>query len=306
MSDLVRGALAAFGLTGAEAAFLQHNENLTFRVDGKYLLRIHKAAEGIHADHNPNTHRAELAFLRHLADKGMPVQRPMAQAILPDGTMATLLTWLEGHSLHKEDLTPEFLFQAGTLVFRLHQASEGFHHASLRRYGDAHIHQLSAALQAMGQRYQLDSGEIAAAIKAAQVISSRLQAASGALIPIHADLSPSNLLLTPDGPAPIDFSLLGLGHPMHDLGILMGNISSQAQRQAVAEGYISAGGRIDLPLLDAGLALGLLEALVFHADTWPKEPWFAPRLTRWADEMLRPLATGKPLLDETMYLVNLK
>ena len=93
---------------------------------------------------------------------------------------------------------------------------------------------------------------------------------------------------------------------MHDLGILIGNVSTLAQRKAIADGYVHAGGRIDLPLLDAGMTLGLLEALVFHADVWPKESWFAPRLTRWVGEMLRPLAEGKPLLDENMYLINLK
>jgi hypothetical protein len=59
-------------------------------------------------------------------------------------------------------------------------------------------------------------------------------------------------------------------------------------------------------LLDAGMTLGLLEAIVFHADVWPKEDWFAPRLARWVNEQLRPLAAGKPLLDENMYLLNLK
>ena len=93
---------------------------------------------------------------------------------------------------------------------------------------------------------------------------------------------------------------------MHDLGILLGNTSTQAQRRAMAEGYTAAGGRIDLPLLDAGYTLGLLEALDFHADVWPKEPWFAPRLTRWVNEQLRPLAEGKPIINEDMFLLNIK
>lgn len=306
MSLLLTEALHAFGLDGAKAEFLQHNENLTYRVDGQYLLRIHKAAEGMHVDHDPALRRAELAFLRHLADKGLPVQRPIAEACLSGGTMATLMTWLEGHPLRKENLTPELLFQAGALAFRLHQSAQAFSHPNLRRYDHGHVRQLTVILQAIGQRYHLDAGEIAAACEAAQVISARLLAASGALIPIHADLSASNLLQTATGLSPIDFSLCGLGHPMHDLGILMGNIRSMADRQAVAAGYTAGGGRIELPLLDAGYALGLLEALAFHADTWPKEPWFAPRLTRWANEMLRPLAEDKPLLDENMYLINLK
>ena len=306
MNALLNDALHAFGLEGAEAVFLQHNENLTYRVNGEYLLRIHQAAEGLHVEHHPDIRRAELAFLRHLSAHGLLVQRPVAEAILPDGTIATLMTWLEGRSLRQEDVTPALLEQAGRMIFRLHEAARGFEHAALRRYDHGHVQQLSSAIQAMGQRYQLPADEIACTCAAAAVIDNRLQSAADALLPIHADLSPSNMLVTDDGLAPIDFSLFGVGHPMHDLGILMGNIGSLAERKAVADGYTSAGGCIDLPLLDAGFALGLLEALVFHADTWPREPWFAPRLTRWVNEMLRPLAEGKPLLDENMYLVNLK
>jgi hypothetical protein len=74
----------------------------------------------------------------------------------------------------------------------------------------------------------------------------------------------------------------------------------------MAEGYTASGGCINPPLLDAGYTLGLLEALAFHADVWPREVWFAPRLTRWVNDQLRPLAEGKPLLNETMFLLNIK
>lgn len=306
MNELLHEALAVFGLTGAEAQFLQQHENAVYRVDGKYLLRIHKAAEGLCVDHTPDKRRAELAFLTHLSDAGMHVQRPIAEAALSDGTMATLLTWLEGHHITEAEFTPEMQHRIGTMTARLHQAAQGFGHPGMRRYDADHVTQLSSEICSMGERYGLNADEIAVACQAAQVIENRLRSAAAGFVPIHCDLSQSNILLTEDGLSPIDFSLFGLGHPMHDLGILIGNVSTLVQRKSIAEGYTKAGGHIDLPLLDAGLALGLLEALVFHADVWPKEPWFAPRLTRWADEMLRPLADAKPLLDENMTLVNLK
>lgn len=306
MNVLRDAALHAFGLDSAEAVFLQHNENLTFRVDGQYLLRIHRAADGVHADHAPDVRRAELALLRHLADMGMPVQRPIAEATLPDDTLATLLTWLPGKSLVRDDMNPAVLLRAGALTFQLHQATLGFAHEGLRTYGAVHVRKLGEAIRAMSSRYALNADDIASACAACDVIGERLDEACSDFRAIHADLSASNLLQTDAGLAVIDFSLCGVGHPMHDLGILMGNTGSQAQRQAIKAGYTEAGGSIDLSLLDAGLTLGLLEALVFHADTWPKEPWFAPRLTRWANEMLRPLAEGKPLLNEEMFLLNLK
>lgn len=306
MNALLNEALHAFGLDGAEAAFLRHNENLTYRVGGKYLLRIHRAADGLQVDHDPDKRRAELAFLRHLAGQRMLVQQPVGEITLADGTTATLLTWLEGHHLMEAEFTPDMQHQIGAMVARLHQAAADFHHPALRRYDAAHARHQAKAICQMGERHHLNMAEIATVRQAAEVIAERLDQASGEFIAIHCDLSQSNMLLTEQGPVPIDFSLCGIGHPMHDLSVLLGNTKTQAQRQAFAEGFVSAGGHIDLPLLDAGYALGLLEALVIHADTWPKEDWFAARLTRWSNEMLRPLAEGKPLLDENMFLLNIK
>ena len=87
--------------------------------------------------------------------------------------------------------------------------------------------------------------------------------------------------------------------------MLLSAVRTQSERKAIADGYVAAGYCLDLPLLGAGYTLGLLEALVIHADRWPLEDWFAPRLTRWVNEQLRPLSEGKPILDENMYLVNL-
>jgi len=305
LNTLLTEALHAFGLDGAEAVFIQYHENAVYRVGGRYLLRIHKAAEGLHVDHNPDVRKAELAFLHRLADAGLNVQRPIAEATLTGDIQATLLTWLEGHHITETEFTSDVQRQIGSVVYRLHQAAQGFRHPAMRRYDASHVLKLCDALRRMGEHHHLNMGEIDVACQAARVIAERLDKATGEFVPIHCDLSRSNMLLTERGLAPIDFSLFGLGHPMHDLGILLGNTSSQAQRSAVAQGYISAGGRIDFPLLDAGYTLGLLEALEFHAGVWPREDWFAPRLTRWVNEQLRPLAEGKPLLDENMYLVNL-
>ncbi len=303
MNALLNEALHAFGLHDAE--FIQQHENAVYRADGKYLLRIHRAAEGLHVDHNPDMRRAELSFLTHLADKGMNVQRAIAEAILSDGTQATLLTWLNGHHITESEFTMDMQRQIGSMLAQLHQAAAGFSHDAMRRYEATHVVRLSETLLQMGERHHLNMDEIVVACEAARIIEDRLAKVAVELIPIHCDLSQSNILLTESGPIPIDFSLCGVGHPMHDLGILLGNVSSQAQRRAIAEGYTSAGGQINLPLLDAGYTLGLLECIAFHADVWPKEDWFAPRLTRWVKEHLLPLSEGKPLLNEEMRLINL-
>lgn len=304
MNVLLHEALQAFGLSHAE--FIQQHENAVYRADDKYLLRIHQAAEVLHVEHDPALRQAELTLLTWLADAGLNVQRPIAQASLTGGVQATLLTWLDGHHITKDEFTPDMQHQVGGIVAHLHQAATGFHHDALRRYDAAHVVRLADSLHQMGERHQLNMDEIAVACQAAHVIAARLSSVEHEFVAIHCDLSQSNILLTENGPVPIDFSLCGMGHPMHDLGILLGNTSTQAQRKAMAQGYVHAGGEINLPLLDACYTLSLLEALDFHANVWPKEPWFAPRLTRWVNELLRPLAEDKPILNEDMFLLNIK
>lgn len=306
MSALLQEALHALKLDGATTEFIRHNENLTYCLDGRYLLRIHQAAAGLHVDHSPEVRRAELAFLCHLHGKGLSVQQPVAEATLSGGTMATLLTWLDGHHITESDFTPALQHLLGTMIARMHRAGEGFHHPALRRYDAAHALALSESIRLLGERHHLHTGDIAAACQAAECIADRLHDAADAFIPVHCDLSQSNVILTAEGPVPIDFSLFGLGHPMHDLAVLLGSVRTQAERRAIAEGYAAAGGRIELPLLDAGYVLSLLEALDFHADKWPLEDWFAARLHRWAGEIFHPLASGKPILNEDMFLLNIK
>ena len=125
-------------------------------------------------DHDPEMRRAELAFLRHLADAGLNVQRPIADATLSDGTQATLLTWLEGHHITEAEFTPDMHRQIGVMVARLHQAAQGFHYDAMRRYDAAHVARLAETLRQMGERHRLNMDEIDVACQAARVIKLRL------------------------------------------------------------------------------------------------------------------------------------
>lgn len=288
MNALLHEALQAFGLKHAD--FIQQHENAVYRVDEKYLLRIHKAAEGIHVQHDPAQHKAELALLTHLADAGMNVQRPIAEATLSDGTHVTLLTWLEGRTLTSDDLTDAACFDLGRLVSQLHRSAKGFPDLGMRHYDAAFYHRIADELDdVLGHR------EIprAACEAVARCIG------RGEMVAIHADLSPSNVLLTANGLAPIDFSLCGFGHPMLDLGILVASLSTPTQMKAVCEGYRA----VSMPELEAGFAAGLLSCFALHPD-WTKEPWFLDRLDRWERQILRPVAESRPMFAPDMTFMN--
>lgn len=311
MSELLCQALSCFGLEGAEAIFLQHNENLTYRIHDTYLLRIHSPAPGVYAPCTIENRRAELAFLAHLNSHGMIVQQPQPTpsgdlvAFLPDGTAATLLRWLPGQVVSGKDYTPEMCFHAGRMTADLHQAAAGFTHPGLRAYNEADTRAKAELLTAMVQRHQLGNEHADILRAACEAVAQSFTTSQDAPIAIHDDLSPSNILQTEDGLVPIDFSLCGIGLPMTDLGMLLAGFNSTVQRSAAVKGYQAAGGVLRHREMEAGFIHGLLGAFVFHADTWPKEPWFPARLIRWENEMLLPFAQGKPIFDDEMNFLHL-
>lgn len=311
MTDLLRQALTYYGLDGAEAVLLQHNENLTYRVAGQYLLRIHTPAPGVHAPCTVANRQAELAFLQHLRKQGLPVQTPIPNtdgalvSILPDGTPATLLQWLPGHTLPGKDYTSDHCFRAGEMTARLHQASQSFTHPQLRRYDQADALAKADLLADMVQRHHLGDDHAAILRAACQAVGQSFADSQDAPFAIHNDLSPSNIVQTPSGPVPIDFSLCGLGLPMTDVGMLLAGFNSTAQRSAIIRGYQAAGGTLRHRELEAGYIYGLLGAFVFHADTWPQEPWFPARLLRWEQELLLPFTRGEAIFDTEMNFTHL-
>jgi len=123
---------------------------------------------------------------------------------------------------------------------------------------------------------------------------------------VHSDLSLSNMLFTENGIVPIDFSLMGFGHPMMDLGGLYCNINGPENRKAIADGYKAEGGIIDFDLLDACFALNILLSIGLHLEKWLKEDWFPDRLERWCRETFGPLGEGKPIFSPDYYLLNVK
>lgn len=311
VGEMLTAALAAYGLDGARAELIRHNENLTYCINDTFLLRIHTPAPGIHAPCTIEDRRGELAFLAHLRSRGMTVQEPVPTqsgdmvALLPDGTAATLLRWLPGQVLPGKDYTEDLCRQVGEMAARLHQASQGFAYPGLRAYDETDARDKADLLAAMVQRYHLGDEHAAILRAACNAVGHCFAASEDATIAIHDDLAPSNILLTSGGLVPIDFSLFGMGRPMTDTGMLLAGFNSTEQRSAIIRGYQAAGGILRHRELEAGFIHGLLGALVFHADTWPKEPWFPARLLRWEKEMLSPFAQGKSILDFEMNFIYL-
>ena len=315
--DCIQEALSDYNITATEIELLRHNENLTYRVGNNYLLQIHEPAEGFTADffydgiERIEIYKSELAFQAHLKKHGMQIREAVENrqgeriTKLQNGTYVTLSKWIEGESLDKLELNDEICYQIGGMLACLHQKAKGFQVSPVKLYGKEHCESTKKRIQALENR-GLSIEYSAIMQKCCDCAKAVLENVRDEFQMIHGDLSTSNILQTPDGLVPIDFSFFGMGHPMYDLAVLFGNISGLVRRQQIAAGYRNAGGTIRYDVLDASFILSLLDCIGIHYEQWSKQEWFVPRMGRWHKENLEPYVHGERIYADDFYLLNVK
>ncbi|MCR5322287.1 MAG: phosphotransferase [Lachnospiraceae bacterium] len=315
--DCIQEALSHYNITAPETELLRHNENLTYRVGKEYLLQIHEPAEGFSADFFYNgvdrieIYRSELAFQAYLKKQGMKIREAVENrhgefiTQLQDGTYVTVSKWIEGESLDKLELNDAICYRIGEMLAHLHQKAKGFRISPVKSYGKEHCESTKRRIQAL-ENLGLSAKYSSIMQKCCDCAREVLEKARDEFQMIHGDLSASNILQTPDGLVPIDFSFFGMGHPMYDLAVLFGNISGLVRRQQMADGYRDAGGMIRYDVLDACFIISLLDCLGIHYEQWSKHEWFAPRLQRWHKENLEPYVQGERIYADDFYLLHVQ
>ncbi len=305
-----------YGLNESEVTLLRHNENKTFRLGEDYLLQIHEPVEGFHAEYfydgldRMAVRKAELSFLQYLKEQGLIIREPIMNlqgefiTTISTGAALTISKWIEGEVLDQLELTDELCYQVGELIAGLHKCAKGFWVEPSIYYDARHCictGKRVKALEAIG--LALPDSELMQKVceRAAEV----LESLQGEFCLLHADLSLSNILQTPQGLVAIDFSLFGYGHPMLDLALLFGNINL-ARRQKMAEGYRATGGKIDYKALDAYFVLTIIDCIVIHYEKWKNEDWFEGRLVRWCQESFEPFLNEERLFADDFYLIHVK
>lgn len=314
--DYQKEALLQYGMQDAPAELIRHNENMTFKVDGQYLLRIHKHREGFYTGsiydgiNRIEIYQEELNFLNFLRSHGMNVQKPCPNkngelvTRLSDGTAATMLTWLPGRILEKNDIDSNLCTFIGEMVGKLHKQARLCPKLPVLYYDDTLCCRLKQKIYEKMEEGIWNGVYTQSMANALDFIAHKLYKSKNDTILTHADLSLSNILLTDTGLVPIDFSLFGYCHPMMDLASLFCNINGLENRRAMAAGYISAGGSIHLTMLDCCFAFNILLSIILHCDCWPKENWFPDRLERWCREVFTPLANKEALFSENFYFIH--
>ena len=245
--EIARRALAAYGLETAGCEFLQHRENVAFKItapDGsRYALRIHTPAAPQFGNHGADAEmvRSEALWLEALRrTTDIPVPRPQRNrnaglvTVIEAGEAAynvTLLDWLPGEVLEADLLDEETVARMGTLVGKLHYHSSRWRRPQgfTRPQRDAaHFRDSLRALEPAvsdgriaRQDFVRFEEAVSLLIEYMQRTRRRLRQEYGLL---HGDLHRGNFLLDGGRLSLIDFSLCAIGSYLFDLGICLSSI----------------------------------------------------------------------------------
>lgn len=308
-------ALANYDIDKSDVEFIRHNENMTYRVGKQYLLQIHEPLEGFSTGYlyekydRTEIRKSEIVFQQHLKKQGMQIRevienrsgQPMTR--LKCGTCVTVSKWIPGESLDNFKLDDTLCIQIGQLIGRLHRYAAGFSVSPSIVYDQQHCHAAKTRIQCL-QSIGLDPAYSEIMQMACDIVGARLHKVRNEYVMLHGDLSPSNILKTDEGLVAIDFSFLGMGHPMYDLAVMFGNVGGVRRRQKIAEGYRAAGGTIRYEILDACYVLANLDFIGIHYDQCRKQDWYETRMKQWYQEIYTPFVNGHRLFANDFVLIH--
>lgn len=233
-------ALKEYEIQPVLIAFLQHSENVTFRVEAPgetFLLRLHSPRTKAFGQENSDSRviESELLWLEALRREDLPVPPPISNKAgkyvsQAGGINLTLLGWQEGELMTRDAESPETAAQIGTLVGRLHaHASQWTPPAGfLRPLRDASYFQsaLAALLPAVqdGRVTPADYQTLQTSLELLNEETQRLPRSSTTWGLLHGDLHRGNFLLNKEQIRLIDFSMCAFGHFLYDLATCLSNI----------------------------------------------------------------------------------
>jgi len=313
MSDFINEALSLYGIKNAEVTQLRHNENCTYRVDHNgqsFCLRLKKPVQGfdltVFGGETEMLLRGELGLIETLAEQtDILVQKPVKTVSgdiverLSDGTLVSLLSWVEGESLERVERTEEILFSAGQTLAMLRQeieANPGLYSFPRYSYDQELIGKL--VVRAEQATEYIPAKAIRSVIKALETVSCIMDEMSESDMKLicHSDPGFGNLIWTGEKIGLIDWSLSGYTYSYMDIGGLISASPDQAEQQVMLKGWESVRGKANRRYLDAYFALSVL-LFVCCQYTRAKEwnDWFPTTLEYWQNTIFDPFSSGQPV-----------
>ncbi|HEX2946495.1 MAG TPA: phosphotransferase [Clostridia bacterium] len=310
MIDCISEALSLYGLENANATLLRHNENRTYRIDcseKSFCLRLKTPVSGFNLDvlggDQETLLRSELGLISALGEQTdiavqIPVKTSSGDVIakLSDGTLASLLSWMEGTPLNTVNRSEQILVSAGQTLAKLRNAADANSVLnSFARFSyDQKLIESLVAKAGQGAEYFSDKAirSIIKALEAVSCVMKEMDASEKTLI-AHADPGFGNMIWTGEKVGLIDWSLTGYAHSYMDLGGLMGATSDREEQKLLLKGWESVRGKVNRRYLDAYFSLAVLLFVCCQytrAGEWTD--WFPAALERWQETIFEPFSSG--------------
>ncbi|NOU91949.1 phosphotransferase [Paenibacillus sp. LMG 31456] len=316
------GVLSKYGIKQPDIEFIRHNENRTYKVNdlvtgNSYLLRVHQPItvniEGI--QHTYNGLLSELQLLEEIANQtDLLVQKPVRNCygefitvIELDGKIinGSVLTWLEGKDLQKEDLLIEgFVTNLGAQLAELHRFFRNYnnrvHFNTRPNQGIERNSQMLSQIQRGVELGLILPSKFHIVEQTIRLINSRLESIGKSADSwgiIHADLNMGNIIVTSKGEISfIDFGLFGFGYYLLDVstGSLM--VPSENRRQFL-KGYYGVN---EVPedvfaKMEGFMLTGILGYYAFHMENEAVHPWIRERMPLLCSKYCLPFLSGESI-----------
>lgn len=245
IAKIVSKTLEKYDLDVENVTFIQHSENITFRVTtpGKsYLLRLHLPLTSGLGSHgaNPEVIRSEMVWLNSLHRNRLPVPLPVrnkAGGFVTRVTCGdhkpvngTVLEWLEGELYARDLETEDTVAQIGMLAGKIHSHSSRWRIPTAFKRPTHNSNYFTRTFDTL--KPAVNDGRID--YYDFKILHTSIQELSRILQPIrktrktfgliHGDLHRGNFLYREGEISLIDFSLCAFGHFMYDLGTCLSNI----------------------------------------------------------------------------------
>lgn len=303
---MIEEALKYYIFIHPEAVFILHNENMTYKIldgDNKYLLRIHKAAEGLdfsicYGD-NPRQIfiESEIELLAKIHNIGsintqFPIRNISGEYVtsLDSGDLVTVLSWLDGDDLVNTCITEELVYQIGQMIGKLHNATAQIDYVKRSYYDEEYIEKITTEIRKAYEVKHIEEQSYELIEKVLSHIKRILAEEKRNFILIHNDLSKSNIIYDIGNLSPIDFSLSGYGIPEMELGEMISSLHKDEYIPALIAGYESIGFRkIKYSYIKAFTALSLISYIAIHHYKVYKGEKFLDAMDRWSKTLFEPV-----------------
>ncbi|WP_315074749.1 phosphotransferase [uncultured Clostridium sp.] len=326
MNTLIEEALCNYKIRYPKVEFIRHNENEIFKVtdmllNKQYIIRIHKSSKGFSADilrdnENPfNLHMSEISIIRSInKNTDINVQVPVKNihgdfvTKLRDGTLVTMLTWINGKTIDEIELTDEVLFEIGKMVGKFHKFSKVWSESKkINRYCyDKKLLKRISFKLIKGIKLKVISNEqfkiIKDAISGIYEVMNELELQKYSKGIVHCDLAKSNLIVNEAGQViPIDFGLSGISYYYMDLGSLFSHFNKPNQQRWIVSGYKSIiNETINIKFIEAFMVFQIIFFISTHIENAKEYKWFNNAINKWSRNYFIPFAQKEKIIERSI------